>query len=149
MTRIIPCTRGRFCLVDECDYIWLAQYLWSYRDGYAVASVDGRAAAMHRVVVNALPHPFIVDHINHLRRDNRRSNLRVVTASENRLNWGPLYSPDERARFAFVTAGSEEDRELARRENAAMLAAAGLPPNSYTARTEKSRRWWHGPAWPE
>jgi hypothetical protein len=83
-------------LVDDGDYQYLAQWRWkakpngSYNNTYAVRvekGADGRwhDIRMHREVLGYSGQQDI-DHINHCGTDNRRSNLRVVTRSENLLN---------------------------------------------------------------
>lgn len=62
----------------------------SNSDGYLNVSVNGRLYPVHRVVM-LMCYGFYgegleVDHINHVRNDNRLLNLRFVTRSENRKN---------------------------------------------------------------
>lgn len=88
-------TRGQFALVDDEDYERLNQHKWHahydpiFKGYYAVTDVGGRKQKrrlyMHRVVLNA-PAGTHVDHRNHDSLDNRRSNLRRCTASENHAN---------------------------------------------------------------
>lgn len=50
--------------------------------GYAVTKRNTR---LHRVILDC-PEGSFVDHINHDKLDNRKSNLRIVTRSENQMN---------------------------------------------------------------
>ncbi len=82
----IPLTHGRFAIVDSCDYEYLMQWNWSLSDtGYAIRS--GRTR-MHREVLKRAGHSDfpVCDHINHIKTDNRRGNLRPATKSQNRCN---------------------------------------------------------------
>jgi len=81
-------------LIDDEDEALVRTRAWqpSVREHgrvYAVSKerVDGRRRSilMHRVVMQA-PTGRQVDHINHDCLDNRRSNLRVVTGSQNQWN---------------------------------------------------------------
>jgi hypothetical protein len=82
---------GTPIIVDDADYDWLSQYTWNVNMyiGYATTSIrtNGRQRmiVMHRLIMDA-PAGSTVDHINRNRADNRRSNLRFVTRSENTLN---------------------------------------------------------------
>lgn len=87
-------SKGIPILVDDSDYEWLNSFKWTvgYK-GYATASgprVSGRQTSlrMHRLIMDA-PAGMLVDHINHNRADNRRSNLHIVTAKENQNNLTP------------------------------------------------------------
>lgn len=62
----------------------------SNSDGYLNVSVNGRLYPVHRIVM-LMCYGFYgegleVDHINHVRNDNRLFNLRIVTRSENSKN---------------------------------------------------------------
>lgn len=86
MTKTIYTSRGHAILVDDADYDELSRYNWRVTTwGYAVAKIRGDAVVMHRLLTNA-PKGMDVDHINHNKLDNRRSNLRLATRSENLRN---------------------------------------------------------------
>lgn len=82
---------GRFALVDVVDLPLVLQYRWHCVKGYVrtTTSRAGDAAPqrifLHRLINNTPPR-LHTDHINHDTLDNRRSNLRTVTAAENNLN---------------------------------------------------------------
>ena len=80
---------GLVAMVDDADYENLSQYRWMVYIGrsafaYAVAQVGGKRTYMHRLLVG-VPGK-VVDHINGDTLDNRRANLRAVTAGENARN---------------------------------------------------------------
>lgn len=91
----IPLSRGLVAIVDDEDFDWLNQWKWyagnngKARTMYAIrmAAVEGkrRKFRMHREIMNP-PDGMEVDHINHNGLDNRRSNLRIVTSSQNSRN---------------------------------------------------------------
>jgi len=77
-------------LIDEADYELVSQYTWHLSDmGYAVwrGVKDGRKQTirMHRLITDC-PAGKIIDHLNHDTLDNRRSNLRICTQSDNMRN---------------------------------------------------------------
>lgn len=72
-------------LVDKSDYDRVKQHAWYIRNGYAVAHINGKTCYLHRVIMDAQRNVF-VDHINHNKLNNRRSNLRLCTRSENAMN---------------------------------------------------------------
>lgn len=80
----IPLTKGEFAIVDDEDYEFLSQFKWCYSHGYAQRRVNNKNVYMHRFLAGE--HGKIVDHINRNKLDNRRSNLRVCTQSENNMN---------------------------------------------------------------
>lgn len=60
------------------------------RDGYRQVSIKGEHYHEHRIIMmlcfGHVPENAEIDHINHVRNDNRLCNLRFVTRSENRRN---------------------------------------------------------------
>jgi hypothetical protein len=78
--------RPQFALCSPEDYDFLMKYMWRCNQyGYVKGNINGFQKNMHRVVMNASK-TQIVDHKNHERHDNRRENLRFVTAAENAQN---------------------------------------------------------------
>lgn len=81
--KLIPLTNGKFAKVDNEDFEELSKINWQYhaKRNYVVSNL-GR---MHRLIMSC-PNGMHVDHINHDRLDNRRSNLRICTPEENTWN---------------------------------------------------------------
>lgn len=83
---LIPLTRGYHTVIDVADSEAVSHFKWQYVGGYAGRQVQRSGKKyqiyLHRVLLNA-PDGSPVDHINHNTLDNRRTNLRVVTQSEN------------------------------------------------------------------
>lgn len=80
----------RMFLIDVEDYDKVKKYIW-YVDpnGYVVSSRgnNGRAMKIHRLIMDVLDKPNIeIDHIHHNLRDNRKSELRTASRSENCIN---------------------------------------------------------------
>lgn len=82
--------KGSRILFDSADLELVSQYIWSENDqGYAQARPTDKSLSpmtMHRLLLN-FP-AKAVDHKNGNRLDNRRSNLRIVTPTQNVQNSG-------------------------------------------------------------
>ena len=89
MTKTIQLTQGKVAIVDNSDFEWLSAHKWHYAYGYAVRAVGPRDRTqwMHREILGT-PEGMFTDHINGDKLDNRRSNLRVCSSSENMCNRG-------------------------------------------------------------
>lgn len=95
MSKLIPLSQGKYAVVDDEDYDFLMELPNSSRNskwrrtnfGYARLNINDTYLLMHRLVMNAPPYKD-VDHINRNKLDNRKSNLRVCSAQDNRRNSG-------------------------------------------------------------
>lgn len=78
--------QGGTALVSQNDFDFLNKYQWCLDGkGYVQGIVDGNTVKMHRYIMNPDLN-LLVDHINGIRHDNRRENLRVVTINQNNQN---------------------------------------------------------------
>jgi len=87
-------SQGKCAIVDNEDYKWLNQWKWyASSSGYAnrhPPMIRGKRKGkimMHRLIMNA-PLDKNIDHINRDELDNRKSNLRFATVSQNGANSG-------------------------------------------------------------
>jgi len=91
----IPLTKGQYALVDDEDFEWLNSKKWQVNEfGYAttvlsLGKVGGnwkrQRVHMHRLVAMT-PSDKVTDHINGVKTDNRKVNLRVCMPRENSYN---------------------------------------------------------------
>ena len=82
--RHIPLLGGGIAIVDAEDYEKLAKFRWKVANGYGkLATHEG--TLMHRMITDAPPECSI-DHANHVKLDNRKSNLRVCSQADNSRN---------------------------------------------------------------
>jgi hypothetical protein len=79
--------KGEPYYFDLDDFYKINNYCWyKDNDGYIVYKVlHHNAVQMHRLIMNC-PDDMEVDHIYHKRHDNRKSELRIVTKSQNQMN---------------------------------------------------------------
>ncbi len=111
----------RFAIVEPTDYYWLNNFHWcinvSRRNIYAVRLVltdnwQLKKVRMHREIMNA-PDGLLVDHQNGKTLDNRRSNLRLATHSQNMCN-KPKTSTKSTSRFRGVYLDKRKGRWVAK-----------------------------------
>jgi HNH endonuclease/AP2 domain len=83
-------TQGKFALVDANDYSRVKQFLWFSTKTkwtfYARSGKDGGNTYLHRFIMNLSDDELVVDHKNGNGLDNRKSNLRICSQSENGRN---------------------------------------------------------------
>ena len=89
----IQLTQGKVALVDDADYLYLNQFKWHInkqnRNNFYARTVIYQnkkriGIVMHRLLLKC--EGKIIDHISGDGLDNRRSNIRCCTKSENLLN---------------------------------------------------------------
>lgn len=89
----IPLTRGKVAIIDDEDFEQVSQYKWTalrsttgnvFRPVTYIKNSDGNwtSMAMYRLIMGN-PENLQVDHIDHQPLNNQKSNLRIVTASQN------------------------------------------------------------------
>lgn len=92
--RLLPLTNGKFAFIDNDDYDCLSKHNWYVNcGGYPARKVSYRENGkrvyktifMHRVV-NKTPDGLVTDHVNGDKLDNRKSNLRSCTHTQNMCN---------------------------------------------------------------
>ena len=96
--KIIPLSKGKFAIIDEDDFELISKYKWSATEPdhrrciYArtnIKGADGKyyTERMHRLILGMKKGDGkIVDHINGDGLDNRKSNLRISSSSDNAAN---------------------------------------------------------------
>lgn len=130
--------KGLYAVVDKSDYEKVSRYRWHYSNGYAVSDFD---VSMHRFIMNP-PQNLVIDHINHNRLDNRRSNLKICTSFENSQNrlhakatYGNVYSNKNVTRwYASNMIDGKRTRSkyydtFEEAQNALFLMRQGIIPN--------------------
>ena len=101
--------KGDRFVVDKDVLPLVKQYYWTkYKKGYFMTQKgpEGKPIPIHRLIMAAQPGEQI-DHINHDKADNRKSNLRIVSGSENCWNKGLRRSNTIGATGVYRRTGQE------------------------------------------
>lgn len=90
-------SQGKFALVDDKDFESVKDFKWqTNRQGYVVRCIwaNGKPCivALHRAIIGC-PKGMEVDHINGNVLDNRRTNLRLASRSQNSMNKAKTKKP--------------------------------------------------------
>lgn len=97
MTVEIKLNTGVIVLIDDEDADLTRLRWYDFKLGYAARKTRGRKVTMHRVILGRMLGRDLqpgeeVDHINGVKNDNRRANLRLATRSQNMRNVRGLMS---------------------------------------------------------
>jgi hypothetical protein len=77
-----------YAIVDA-DMAWIDKYQWYLAStGYAMTNADRKQILLHHLLLGKPEKGMVTDHINRDRLDNRKSNLRFCTSSQNNANRG-------------------------------------------------------------
>ena len=86
-------SNGKEFYFDLEDYDKIKDYCWRIKsDGYIVSSMYfdtdcKKQIFLHRLIMDCCEdNTLVVDHMNHERNDNRKSNLRIITTQQNNMN---------------------------------------------------------------
>lgn len=82
-------SKGVPFLFDKEDYELIKQYKWYQNTTGYIYTSSPKKLSMHRLVMNVKDKNIMVDHIHHNRADNRKSELRIVTGTQNQMNQFP------------------------------------------------------------
>src|SRR5437773_1937677 len=162
----IPLAQGQVALVDNEDYYWLNKYTWCYHPRTGITRKEkleysNSTIYMHRAILEY--HGFNiyklhVDHINGLKTDNRKCNLRPATPSQNiansfkyggkgsyfdktrnkwramiKINYKPVhlgyFNTEQEARQAYDIAARKYFGEFARTNEPVVVEDAGYGSN--------------------
>lgn len=80
-------TKGNEFIFDADLFDLVSKMYWTVTRGYAKNIATN--TLLHRYIINC-PKDKVVDHINHNKLDNRKSNLRICTRHENSCNRRPI-----------------------------------------------------------
>ena len=71
-------------LISKEDFAEVSKHRWSVENtGYVHTMIGGKHIRLHKYL---MPDAALIDHVNGIRSDNRRQNLRAATAAENVRN---------------------------------------------------------------
>ena len=77
---------GKEFYVDREDFERIKNLCWhETRNGYIANKTGKDLVLLHRFIMQP-PNDLVVDHMNHNRTDNRKSNLRICSIAQNSLN---------------------------------------------------------------
>lgn len=77
---------------DSEDHEIISQYNWHLSSGYVAGrkknkrDIGRQATLMHRLLIGFPPDGYYIDHINQIKSDNRRGNLRFCSFAQNMMN---------------------------------------------------------------
>lgn len=98
--------KGEEFYFDLEDYNKIKNICWHIdSNGYVVGRYNEKYIKFHRMVMNTQENE-IIDHISHIKHDNRKNNLRIVNYSQNAMNRkskGISYRKDQNKWRVYIT----------------------------------------------
>lgn len=82
-------SKGEPFLFDKEDYELIQQYKWYLNSNGYIYCSNPKKISLHRLVMGVVNQDCIIDHIHHNKSDNRKSELRIVTGTQNQMNQLP------------------------------------------------------------
>lgn len=125
----VELSNGGVAIIDDEFFDFINQYRW-YKNskGYAItmkttALSERRQVFMQHLVLGFTPHDgLVVDHINGVRLDNRKDNLRICTHAQNIMNgmgwknrkskYKGVYKRDGYDRWRVIISGNGERQHI-------------------------------------
>lgn len=133
-------TQGQVAIINNADIELISSYKWRaafnpvVRQYFAVSWIKHnkkmKTVYMHRLIMKN-PIGMQIDHINHNDLDNRRTNLRICTASDNKCN--SLLRKDSTSGFKGVVWYKNNKKWGARIKKDGILIHLGLFDDKETA----------------
>jgi|WetSurMetagenome_2_1015567.scaffolds.fasta_scaffold47609_3 hypothetical protein len=91
-TTIVYLKNNDMVTIDGEDESLLKKFKWylskskDKKRNYAVTTINGKTIRMHRMIMNCVNSKIDIDHIDHNGLNNKKSNLRLCTRSQNMGN---------------------------------------------------------------
>ena len=97
------CLNGFEFYFDKEDYDIIKNIKWTSKNKYIVTSGNS-SIKLHNFIMNVTPtRQIMVDHINRIKYDNRKNNLRIVNNAQNTINNGTYQKTLDKSGVKGVT----------------------------------------------
>lgn len=111
-------SKGGVAIVDDDDYEKLCEFNWYIVESrtpgrvYACRKVNGKKLYMHKSLLECSD--LDIDHINGNALDNRKSNLRTVTRSQNNYNSSTRKGCSSKYKGVSISSSNSKFRAIAK-----------------------------------
>jgi hypothetical protein len=150
--KYIELTQGKRTMVDDEDYNELSKYKWYARKTgkkyyvlrhFYAGKKQYKHILLHRMIMNT-PDGMCTDHINGDGLDNRKSNLRICTISENLMNRGSQKNNASGLKGAYYNKRAKNWQSYIKAENKNIyLGSFRSKEQAHDAYCEASKKY-HG-----
>ncbi len=92
---------------DADDHERVSKHKWFFTSkGYVATNINGKSWKMHKFITNYVG-PYFVDHVNRVKSDNRKENLRILNFVESAQNRDKVIKDDTTSEYKGVTMTPE------------------------------------------